>query len=176
MPNGRDPRFLKPAFILAPPKLMPRLSQLTDAKFIAQAATGGGAGSADIIAYISSSRARPAGARRRVCVFADLLREPAVRQQTAARLRTRTSALREAIRPTTLFARKCRRRSSVVLLFVQREPFKVNYYTGDGGGTGMDAVLQRAKIVEYQVDGRMSCAIRTSVYNIQVPGCLKTEA
>src|SRR5438477_33470 len=52
MPNGRDPRFLRPVTILAPPKLMPRLSQLTDAKFIAQAAASGG-GSADVIAYIS---------------------------------------------------------------------------------------------------------------------------
>lgn len=45
MPNGDDPRFLRPAFILANPRMMPRVVQLTSAKFLAQAATGGAAAS-----------------------------------------------------------------------------------------------------------------------------------
>jgi len=51
MPNGEDPRMLRPAFIMAPPALTPRVQQLTDAKFIAQAAASGG-GSADVAAVI----------------------------------------------------------------------------------------------------------------------------
>ena len=53
MPNGRQPRRLRPRFILAPPLLMPRLVQLTSAKFIAQSAAGGGAAPADIEAIIA---------------------------------------------------------------------------------------------------------------------------
>ena len=51
MPNGEDPKLLMPRGIVAPPKLTPRLAQLTSAKFIAQAAaTGGGGG--DVEGYI----------------------------------------------------------------------------------------------------------------------------
>lgn len=53
MPNGEDPKLLFPRGIVSPPKLTPRLSQLTKAKFIAQAATSGG-GSGDVEAYIQT--------------------------------------------------------------------------------------------------------------------------
>ena len=53
MPNGEDPRFLRPDTILCAPRLFPRLVQLTDAKFIAQAA-GSGAASADVAALIKA--------------------------------------------------------------------------------------------------------------------------
>lgn len=53
MPNGEDPRYLRPKAILVPPKLFPRAVQLTNAKYIAQAATGG-AGGADIEGVIKS--------------------------------------------------------------------------------------------------------------------------
>lgn len=48
MPNGEDPRKLKAVGIFNPPAMSPRVQQLTNAKFVAQAATGGGAGSADV--------------------------------------------------------------------------------------------------------------------------------
>lgn len=51
MPNGEDPRFLEPEYIIGPPRMAPRLAQLTNAKFIAQAATSGG-GSGDVEALI----------------------------------------------------------------------------------------------------------------------------
>jgi phage major head subunit gpT-like protein len=41
MPNGEDPRFLRPAAILASPRLFPRVVQLMTAKFIAPASAGG---------------------------------------------------------------------------------------------------------------------------------------
>lgn len=47
MPNGEDPRFLRPKFIIGSPRLFPRLVQLTSAKFLSMASTGG-AGSADV--------------------------------------------------------------------------------------------------------------------------------
>jgi phage major head subunit gpT-like protein len=51
MPNGVDPRFLRVASILVPPALTARAQQITNAKLIAQAATGG-AGSADVEAIV----------------------------------------------------------------------------------------------------------------------------
>lgn len=50
MPNGEDPRKLRPVAILHPPALASRVSQITDAKFIAQASAGGGGGSGDVSA------------------------------------------------------------------------------------------------------------------------------
>jgi len=47
MPNGEDPRFLRPRLILCTPRMFPRVVQLTSAKFIAMAASSGG-GSADV--------------------------------------------------------------------------------------------------------------------------------
>lgn len=51
MPNGRDPRKLRPAAIIVPPALMARAQQLTNAKLLAQAAASGGGG-ADVEAVI----------------------------------------------------------------------------------------------------------------------------
>jgi hypothetical protein len=53
MPNGVDPRFLRGAHFLCSPRMFPRLVQLTSAKFIAQAATGGAA-TADVEALIKA--------------------------------------------------------------------------------------------------------------------------
>jgi phage major head subunit gpT-like protein len=53
MPNGEDPRFLRPSTLLVPPRMFPRAVQLTSAKFLAQAATAGG-GSADVEALIKA--------------------------------------------------------------------------------------------------------------------------
>ena len=51
MPNGVDPRFLRISSIFVPPALTARAQQITNAKFIAQAA-GSAAGSGDIEAVI----------------------------------------------------------------------------------------------------------------------------
>lgn len=51
MPSGEDPRFLSLAGILVPPALTARAQQITNAKFIAQAA-GSAAGSGDVEAVI----------------------------------------------------------------------------------------------------------------------------
>ncbi len=53
MPNGEDPRFLRPTKIICGPRMFPRVVQLTSAKFIAQAASSGG-GSADVEKLIAA--------------------------------------------------------------------------------------------------------------------------
>ena len=53
MPNGEDPRYLRPKAILCSPRMFPRAVQLTSAKTIAQAAATGGGG-ADVEALIKS--------------------------------------------------------------------------------------------------------------------------
>lgn len=155
MPNGRDPRFLTPSYILAPPKLTPRLAQLTKAKFIAQA-VGSAGGSADVEAYIGEIgfgqvvRCAEFGA-----AFSYNFSQPFVGSGGNITYKNVSAATGS---DTTYYV-VCQEMQTTQLgglLYVTREPFKVNYYTGDGGGTGVDAILQRAKQVEYQVDGRMS--------------------
>ena len=51
MPNGTQPRMLKLAGILHPPNLTARMQQITQAQFIAQAASSGG-GAGDVAAVI----------------------------------------------------------------------------------------------------------------------------
>ena len=53
MPNGEDPRYLRPRSIYCSPRLFPRAVQLTNAKFLAQAA-GSSAGSGDVEALIKA--------------------------------------------------------------------------------------------------------------------------
>ena len=53
MPNGEDPRGLRPVKILCGPTMFPRVAQLTNAKFLAQAASSGG-GTGDVEALIAS--------------------------------------------------------------------------------------------------------------------------
>jgi phage major head subunit gpT-like protein len=51
MPNGEDPRHLRVTHLLVPPALASRAQQITNAKYIAQAASSGG-GSGDVEAVI----------------------------------------------------------------------------------------------------------------------------
>lgn len=53
MPNGEDPRYLRPDTIFCSPMLFPRMVQLTNAKFLAQVA-GSGVASADVEALIKA--------------------------------------------------------------------------------------------------------------------------
>jgi len=53
MPNGEDPRFLRPVGLYCSPTLFPRAVQLTSAKFLAQAA-GSAAGTGDVEALIKA--------------------------------------------------------------------------------------------------------------------------
>jgi hypothetical protein len=134
MPNGVTPRFLKPRRLLVAPRLVARAQQLTNAKFLAQPTTGGG-GTGDVSAIISNwGFVQPievqefAGQTTGDGKAADLVWYLACEQMTTTQLGG--------------------------LVYVDREPFKVKYYTGDGGGTGQDAILDRARTLEWHIDGR----------------------
>jgi len=129
MPNGADPRFLRPAGILCGANLYPRLSQLTSAKFLAADAKNGGGGSADYEGFIRAlGYSMP--------ILADEL--------TGFESDTTYFVLAEQISSSQLGA----------FVYVDREPFSITYYTGRGGGTGVDAALDRSDELEWHSRGR----------------------
>ena len=128
MPNGSDPRMLRPKGILCSPTLFPRAVQLTNARVIAQAAASGGGG-ADVEALI-----RALGYGQPIC--ADEL--------AGFESDTTYFVVAEQIASSQLGG----------LVYVDREPFSTRYYTGRGGGTGVDAVLDRADEHEWHSSGR----------------------
>lgn len=102
MPNGEDPRFLRPSTLLVPPRMFPRAVQLTSAKFLAQVASSG-AGSADVEALIKALG------------FAT----PRMADELAG------------FESDTTFYVGCETISSSQLgavLYTEREPFAINYY------------------------------------------------
>lgn len=133
MPNGRDPRFLVPKYLLVPPALQTRAMLLTDAKYFALQA-GGGAGSADVAGVIKRWG----------------LNTPVVAPEFSAAITGNND-------DDTSWYIGCEQMTSSqlgALLYVDREPFKITYYTGEGGGTGVDAILDRAQELEWHTHGR----------------------
>lgn len=135
MPNGVTPRFLKPRRLMVPPRLVARAQMLTNARYIAQAAGSSGGGSADIESVIGNwGFMQPievqefAGVTLGDGASSDLIWYIAAEQVTTTQLGA--------------------------LVYVDRDPFKITYYTGQGGGTGVDAVLDRARELEWHVQGR----------------------
>jgi hypothetical protein len=126
MPNGEDPRHLKLSAILVPPALGPRAVQITNAKYIAQAATGGGAAAADIEAVVRSWG----------------LGDPIVAAELGAAYGgsdTDYYMLMEEIVSNELGA----------FTYVDREPFSVLYY-----GPQNDAQLARIREFQWLTEGR----------------------
>lgn len=154
MPNGVDPRFLTPSFIIAPPRMAPRVRQLTDAKYIAQAASSGG-GSGDVAALIS-------GWGLGTPVIANELGASVSYNYNAPFMGSGGNSSFKAESVTgsdTTWYLVCEEMASTQLgglLYVMRKPFKVNYYTGDSGGTAMSAELDRTNEFEYHCQGRMA--------------------
>jgi hypothetical protein len=130
LPNGQDPRFLRPGAIICSPKLFPRLAQLTNAKFIASVAGAAvGGGSSDVEALISAlGYGTPTMAAEFAGWESDTTYFVVAKQEDADQLGS--------------------------LVYVDREPFSIRYYTGRGGGTGTDAVLDRADTLEWHQTGR----------------------
>jgi hypothetical protein len=128
MPNGVTPRFLKPSQLLVPSELVTRAQQITKAKYIAQAAGSAGGGGADISAIISKWG----------------FDEPLEVQEFSG------------VDPTTYYvvAREAATSELGAMVYLNREPFRITYYTGQGGGTGVDAILDRAKKLEWHCWGR----------------------
>lgn len=135
MPNGVDPRFLKPRRILHAPRLTARAQQLTNAKYIAQPAGASGGGGADIEAIISNWG----------------FTQPLEAQEFAG------VTLGDGVASDLVWYLVCEQISTTQLgglVYVDREPFKITYYTGAGGGTGVDAILDRSRELEWHVQGR----------------------
>lgn len=128
MPNGSDPRRLRPAAILANPKMFPRAVQLTNAKFLAQAASSGG-GSGDVEALIAAM-----GYGKPICAdeFAGYESD------------TTYFVVAEQIAGSQLGG----------LVYVEREGFTTTYYSGRSGSAGLDAALDRADELEWHTKGR----------------------
>jgi hypothetical protein len=105
MPNGEDPRFLRPTQLIVPPRMQQRATQLTNAKFIAQSAGGGSAGSGDVEKVIASFG----------------FTQPTVADELAG-----------FESDTTCFL-VCEQMSESQLggiVYVEREAFSITYYTG----------------------------------------------
>lgn len=136
MPNGEDPRFLRPVCLVAPPRMQQRIVQLTSAKFIAQTASSG-TGTGDVEKMIASYG----------------LSEPVFADELGAGFSGGADDV------CYLACEEIGGASSQVgsFLYLDREPFKITYYTGQGGGTGVDAILDRADELEWHCKGRF-CA------------------
>lgn len=126
MASGEDPRMLRASALLVPPALSTRVAQLTNAKFIAQAAASGG-GSSDVEAVVRSWN----------------LAEPIVADELGAGFTNGSDTswyiLTEGITSDSLGA----------LTYVNREPFQIVYNTGM-----TDADLQRANELQWVTRGR----------------------
>ena len=150
MPNGVDPRFLKPAFIMCAPRMAPRLRQLMDAKFIAQAAaTGGGAG--DVEALISGwGLGKPIVAQEIGSAMTQTFQMPIANATTGA-ITTLSETVTGSDTTWYLVCQENRTTQLGGLLHVVRKPFKMNFYTGE-----TIPELDRRNQFEYHVQGRAS--------------------
>jgi hypothetical protein len=102
MPNGEDPRYLRPKALIVNPRMYPRAQQLTSAKFLAYAATSGG-GSADVEGLIKAlGFATPVMADEMAGFESDTTYFVACEQVAASNLGA--------------------------VLYLNREPFRINYY------------------------------------------------
>jgi phage major head subunit gpT-like protein len=126
MPNGEDPRFLRPVGLLVPPRMQQRAVQLTNAKFIAQVA-GSGAGSADVEAAVKALG----------------LMQPIVADELAG------------FESNTTYFLACEEVTGSEMggfVYVERDPFKITYYTG--AGANADVQLDRMDELEWHCKGR----------------------
>lgn len=138
MPNGEDPRKLKVVGIYNPPRMTPRVQQLTNAKFLAQAASGG-AGSGDVDFLIRNwGLAKPTEVDEFSANFSyglDLEDGGGTVQGND----TTYYLACEQIGSSQLGA----------LTYVDREPFKVNMF-----GDSAFPELSRRRVLQYQCLGR----------------------
>ena len=136
MPNGVTPRFLKPSLIIHPPALTARVAEITDAKFIAAAAGSSGGGSQDVTGVI------------RRWGFG----EPIEAQELSAGnggSDTTYYVVCETIAASDQLG---------AIIYQNREPFRINFYSGMGSAEGIDAILFRAQELEWLTHGRNAVA------------------
>jgi hypothetical protein len=146
-PNGAgDPRLLKPLYLLHPPRMQGRVNQLMDADFLAYAAASGG-GSADVRPILRKyNLMEPVEAKELGSAITYTFMGPAGLPVTVTG------------NDTTYYI-VCREASETQLgafLWNIRLPFTMNFYTGEGGSEGVDAVLGRSEDIEYHYKGWMA--------------------
>jgi hypothetical protein len=124
MPNGVDPRYLRPVGLICSPRLMFRAVMLTGAKYIPMATAGGGAAPADVEAVIKHLAFSAPIQADELAGFEDDKTYFVVCEQLAS------SQLGAGI-------------------FTEREPYQINYY-----GPQTEAILNRADEFEWHCKGR----------------------
>jgi hypothetical protein len=144
MPNGIYPRFLRPKYLMVPPRMAARAAQITNAKFVGQVVSGGGAASADVEAIIRQfGMAQPIQCDELASSFSYTL-DMEDGGGTVSGSDTTFYIAAEQIDSTQLGA----------MVYVDREPFRIQYYTGDGGDQALNVLLARANEFEWLVKGR----------------------
>ena len=137
MPNGVDPRFLMPSevTILHPPALTKRVQTITNARYIASAASSGG-GSLDLEAIMKNY------------AFGDPIEAPELSAANGGSDTTYYLIFEEIASGDQLGA----------IIHQLRENFKIQFYSGSGSADGVDAVLFRAQLLEWLTHGRYAVA------------------
>jgi hypothetical protein len=135
MPNGITPRFLKPTLLVHPPALTARVAETTDAKFIA-AAAGSGGGSQDIEGLI------------RKYGFGEPIEAPELSAANGGSDSTYYVVCEQIAKADQLGA----------VIYQNREPFAIQFYSGMGSATGLDAILYRAQELQWLTHGRNAVA------------------
>jgi hypothetical protein len=133
MPNGTQPRMLRPLFFIAPPRMMDRLAVLTSAKYVGLDSSSGSTDIADMRVIARWGLQPPVEAEELSAAFGG--------SDTDCYLVTQQITDQEL----------------GGLVYVNREPFAIRYYSGDssdGAAVGLDAVLNRARELEWHVQGR----------------------
>jgi hypothetical protein len=150
-PNGQDVRLLIPKFIIHPPRMLTRVTQLLNASFIAQTAgyqTGGttqatAAGAADGIKQVFEKwgMAKPIMAKELGASRSYTYGPPNFQTTVTGSDTTYYIVCEEAY-------------SSQLGAFIlnRRQPFKLHTYSGESGAEGVDAVLGRAQQLEWHHD------------------------
>lgn len=126
MPNGEDPRNLRPRFFLAPTAMVQRLNLLLSAKFL-----GLGGGSTDVSGIVTSMG------------FSGGVVEAPELGAAYGGSDTDCYLVCDDVGSPDLDA----------LVWVEREAFAIQYYSGQDGG-GISAELNRARELEWHVQGR----------------------
>ncbi len=135
MPSGVDPRFLKATALVHPPALTQRAQQLTNAKFIAQAAATGGGG-ADVEGLIRNYG------------FGQPIEAPEISAANGGNDTTYYLVCEAIASGDQLGA----------IIHQVREMFAVQFYSGSGSADGIDAILYRAQELEWLTHGRYAVA------------------
>ncbi len=142
MPNGIDSRQLRVSAILHPPRMSSRVQQMTNAKFIAQAASSGG-GSGDVEAIV------------RNWAFGEPIEIPEIAAGASYTVRNPDTGVESTVTgsDTTyyLLCTQAARSQLGALVFVNREPITITHFNGFDG---KNVELARQDKLEWLASGR----------------------